>query len=59
MTPIFDQSSTGSPHTFSTDVQRLVAIWRKQYGLARRTEDPFTALLCASLSTAETWQRIR
>jgi hypothetical protein len=59
VTPLFAQPSTGLPHTLTADVSRLLAIWRKQYGLARRSEDPFTAMLCASLSTAATWKVVR
>jgi hypothetical protein len=51
------QPSTGPPHTLSADVSRWLAVWRKQYTLARRTEDPVTAVLCAALSTAETLRR--
>ncbi len=60
MTPLLTvQTSTCAGYTLSTDVARLVALWTRQYELARRHGDPLTAVVSATLSTAETWEKLR
>lgn len=60
MTPIIHiQTSTCPGYTLSTDVARIVALWQEHYRLARRHDDPVSALVTATLSTAETWRAIR
>lgn len=52
-------TSTCDNYTFSTDVKRIVSLWCEQYRLARREYNPISAVLDATLSTAETWKVIR
>ena len=60
MTPaITIQTSTCEGYSLSTDVARLVALWQRQYELARRHDDPLSAILTATLSTADVWSKIR
>ncbi len=60
MTPtITVQTSTCEGYGLSTDVARLAALWRKEYELARRDDNPLSALVTATLSTAENWRRLR
>lgn len=59
MTAIIIPPSSSAVHTFSTDAPRIAALWREQYRIARRDDGPVTAILTATLSTAETWGKIR
>lgn len=60
MTPAYIvPTSTQAGYTLSTDVARLVALWKEQYRLARRDDDPLSAVITAMLSTAETWKWLR
>ncbi len=52
-------TSTCDGYSLTTDLARLAALWRTEYRLARRQDDPLTAIVTATLSTAETWKWLR
>jgi hypothetical protein len=59
--PLFDLASTSTAPLYgaSSDLSRVMALWQEEYRLARRVDDPLTAVFTATLSTAAMWRLIK